>query len=271
MGRVDTNATQYHQGLEFEDQFHHEVLETIDDAPPHDEGQDLYEPVLPLNYNEKIGSQVPTDDKPRAFPPPQDATHHQEEHHHDMPQAFPPTPTHDQDEAYFPPQSSFPPQQDDNMQFSPQQIMPFPQGVQIGHPAPAVVMSSPFLQLPNQLIPTQPWKTNLFDCMRDPQNDLQIFSHTKCGFAYGRRHGADIMGLGGEFEAELDASSTRPGRRPDGSKTSNHHSLLPMRDIWADCRNSGLRQYILWDEWDGVRDDSVLHSDAMHNVMRVSQ
>ncbi|KAL2479076.1 protein PLANT CADMIUM RESISTANCE 6 [Forsythia ovata] len=116
--------------------------------PPHDE-DDYATPVKPHAFPPPHDSDFTSPPvKPQAFPP----------HHDDEPQAFPP--------AY---NTNF--QQQNPVAFSPAQTYapPVHGRVQMGHPAPAV-QSSPFNQ---GATPTPSgWKSELFDCMKDPQNAL---------------------------------------------------------------------------------------------------
>ncbi|KAI3463766.1 hypothetical protein Pfo_020429 [Paulownia fortunei] len=169
MGRVDTNATQYHQGLQFQEFHQTQAPETIDDAPPHEESQDLYEP--PSDYqkpqksateNIKPRVQVPSEaqsfppSQPQVFPPSQDELQsfppHQQDH--ETPQPFPPNQTSDQ---YFHQQPNV------GMQFPQQQTFPQPVGG-----IPVGTSPSPFIPQ----VQNQPWKNHLFDCMKDPQNAI---------------------------------------------------------------------------------------------------
>ncbi|KAL0431101.1 UNVERIFIED_CONTAM: protein PLANT CADMIUM RESISTANCE 6 [Sesamum radiatum] len=179
MGRVDTNASQYHQGLQFQELHQAHGPETIDDAPPHDEeGQDLYAP--PGDYQKPqesvtnrpnhdgnvrpLPTKKPRDDElPQAFPPPQDEPQSFPPPDHDeTPQPFPPTQTSDQ---LFHQQPNV-----GGVQFQPQQ--PFGQAVggvpAMGRPA-AMPSPSPFI---HPQLPTQAWRTDLFDCMKNPQNAI---------------------------------------------------------------------------------------------------
>ncbi|KAK4426864.1 protein PLANT CADMIUM RESISTANCE 6 [Sesamum alatum] len=172
MGRVDTNASQYHQGLQFQELHQTQAPETIDDAPHHDEeDQDLYAPpseyqkpqqqvtnrenhdayVKPLPVKEK-----PRDDElPHAFPPPQDEPHSFPPPHQDeTPRPFPPTQTSDQHNV-------------GGVQFPPLQAFGQPVGgVPMGRPT---TTPSPFI---HPQVPTQAWRTDLFDCMKNPQNAI---------------------------------------------------------------------------------------------------
>ncbi|GFP94645.1 protein plant cadmium resistance 6 [Phtheirospermum japonicum] len=136
MGRLDPNASsQYTQ-------------ETHDQLGPADtnilEGQDLYEPA----------AAAPT------------ATH---DYNYEKPQPFPPP-----QEPVFEPHDHYNFQQQPNnvnnigMHHQFQQQQPA-----FGQPAVGVAVGtspSPFINIPNQQ--NQPWKTDLFGCMDDPQNAI---------------------------------------------------------------------------------------------------
>ncbi|KAK6127712.1 hypothetical protein DH2020_038552 [Rehmannia glutinosa] len=166
MGRVDTNANQYHQGLQFQEFHHHnQTPETIDDAPPHDDTQDLYDP--PSDYQKPPQSDVLNNVKPRPQLVPNNEA-----------QPFPPVET-----VQFPPiQTSNVNDHHHQYYFNQQQQQQQQQqtGMQQGFGQPVggipVGMSSPSPFIPQQVIPnqlpTQAWKTDLFDCMRDPQNAI---------------------------------------------------------------------------------------------------
>lgn len=203
MGRIDTNAShQYQQqGLEYQE-LHQtpSAAETIDDAPPHEE--DLYEPP-PTDYQPESSAATNINNKPpqtnyppktphdpQPFPPP-----HHHPHHHVH--SFPPNQDHDYDHDKPPPQPFPPPHEEQTAQtFPPTDIptsgdqynfhqqqhpnvgMQFPaQQTNFHHHQPAAVggipvgfSPSPVLIPQQNQLPTQLWKTGLFECMRNPQN-----------------------------------------------------------------------------------------------------
>ncbi|XP_057770550.1 protein PLANT CADMIUM RESISTANCE 7-like [Salvia miltiorrhiza] len=109
---------------------------TIDDAPPPSPpDEDLYEP--PADYQPPSAAKKPPP-PPRPFPPLQAD---------DKPQHFPPP-------QPFPPNQYCQPQQ--NLNFPQQQFMQPPQRIQMG-----------FVAQENE-----PWKSHLFDCMKNPQNAI---------------------------------------------------------------------------------------------------
>lgn len=170
MGRVGNETQpQPHQGLEFQELHQN----TIDDPPPPPpQEEDLYEPPAdyqpppPTTTTTKSTPPKPTPQVVHNFPPLQDDDYDMPPPPPNKPQVvhnFPPLQVQDhgmpmpvpmpQQPAAFPPNQYFPQQQQ--------------QGIN-----PMVIANSPFMHMPQQ---NQPWKSNLFDCMKNPQNGTYIF------------------------------------------------------------------------------------------------
>ncbi|KAL6518155.1 hypothetical protein OROMI_033856 [Orobanche minor] len=182
MGRLDPNAVQY------------EFNQTHEDEAPMDDDEeiceDLYEPHNSNNDNTHDNDDdedyILNDEKP----PPQ-----QQQPPQVIPQAFPPPQELVDDLLPFPPashddhQMNFHHHHHHHQQQQPRPVQPQPNssnniinGMQqfqqhsaFGQP----VHEMPYGTSPSPLIPqlllNQPWKTHLFDCMRDPENAIITF------------------------------------------------------------------------------------------------
>ncbi|CAI9786795.1 unnamed protein product [Fraxinus pennsylvanica] len=125
----------------------------------------------------------PDEDEPQQFPPPHDRPHSFPPPHDDeddyatpvKPHAFPPTQDDDYTSPPVKPQAFPPPHTNFQQPFQPAQNFAAPPvhgGVPVGHPA---MQGSPFNRPPTPMAAPATlngWSSELFDCMKDPQNAL---------------------------------------------------------------------------------------------------
>lgn len=156
MGRIGADASHHQQGIAFEEG-------DPPPPPPPPLEEDFCEP--PADYQPPTETSKPP--QVQSFPPPEDV----------KPHPFPP-PQQQAPQPFHPNQNYMNnlPQQNHHQNIQPQQMQINNNNVNINQGIQMAFAPSPLTAHQNQ-----PWKTHLFDCMKDPQNGtcMHIITRTQ--------------------------------------------------------------------------------------------